>query len=86
MILRRGGSGPYSVNKSVIRLRRDQMASLLLTLAETPPHLLGYRMGVCVDFCSSKACSRRLVSSLLDELIEAMNQSSASGSTDRSLT
>ena len=37
----------YAVNKSVIRLRRDQLASLPPMLAETLPHLpgLGWELG-----------------------------------------
>ncbi len=63
----------YAVNKSVIRLRRDQMASLPPTLAETLPHLPGLQDGSVAAVCSSKGCLPPVSS--VDELIEAMNQS-----------
>ena len=63
----------YAVNKSVIRLRRDQMASLPPMLAETLPHLPGLQDGSVAAVCSSKGCLPPVSS--VDELIEAMNQS-----------
>jgi uncharacterized protein YyaL (SSP411 family) len=63
----------YAVNKSVIRLRRDQLGALPPSLAETLPHLPG--LGSEVSFavvCSGKGCLPPVSS--VDELIEAMNK------------
>ncbi|HEY6375890.1 MAG TPA: thioredoxin domain-containing protein [Edaphobacter sp.] len=64
----------YAVNKSVIRLGRDQMGALPPMLAETLPHLPGLQDGGSVAVvCSSKGCLPPVRTA--DELIEAMNQS-----------
>jgi uncharacterized protein len=63
----------YAVNKSVIRLRRDQMGALPSMLAETLPHLPGLQEGSVAVVCSSKGCLPPVRTA--DELIEAMNQS-----------
>ncbi|RSL19482.1 hypothetical protein EDE15_5151 [Edaphobacter aggregans] len=63
----------YAVNKSVIRLRRDQMGALPPMLAETLPHLPGLQEGSVAVVCSSKGCLPPVRTA--DELIEAMNQS-----------
>jgi uncharacterized protein len=64
----------YAVNKSVIRLRRDQLGALPRALAETLPHLPGLKEeGSFAVVCSGKGCLPPV--STVDELIEAMNQS-----------
>jgi uncharacterized protein YyaL (SSP411 family) len=64
----------YAVNKSVIRLRMDQLGALPPALAETLPHLPGLKDGVSVAVvCSEKGCLPPV--SKVDELIEAMNRS-----------
>jgi uncharacterized protein len=64
----------YAVNKSVIRLRREQLAELPPALAETLPHLPGLREGGSFAVvCSGKGCLPPV--STVDELIAAMNQS-----------
>ena len=63
----------YAVNKSVIRLRGDQMGALPSMLAETLPHLPGLQEGSVAVVCSSKGCLPPVRTA--DELIEAMNQS-----------
>jgi uncharacterized protein len=63
----------YAVNKSVIRLRQDQMGALPPMLAETLPHLPGLQDGSVAVVCSSKGCLPPVRTA--DELIEAMNQS-----------
>ena len=64
----------YAVNKSVIRLRRDQMETLPAVLAETLPHLPGLKEeGSFAVVCSGKGCLPPV--STVDALIEAMNQS-----------
>ena len=63
----------YAVNKSVIRLRRDQMEALPPMLAETLPRLPGLQEGSVAVVCSSKGCLPPVRTA--DELIEAMNQS-----------
>jgi uncharacterized protein YyaL (SSP411 family) len=64
----------YAVNKSVIRLRRDQLGALPPALAETLPHLPGLKgEGSFAVVCSGKGCLPPV--STVDELIEAMNQS-----------
>jgi uncharacterized protein len=64
----------YAVNKSVIRLRRDQLAALPPSLAETLPHLPGLKdsEGFAV-VCSGRGCLPPVAS--VDDLILAMNQS-----------
>jgi uncharacterized protein len=63
----------YAVNKSVIRLRRDQLGALPRALAETLPHLPGLDgEGSFAVVCSGKGCLPPV--STVDELIEAMNQ------------
>src|ERR1700761_7170991 len=64
----------YAVNKSVIRLRRDQLEALPRALAETLPHLPGLKSeGSFAVVCSGKGCLPPV--STVDELIAAMNQS-----------
>jgi uncharacterized protein YyaL (SSP411 family) len=64
----------YAVNKSVIRLRRDQLEALPRALAETLPHLPGLKgEGSFAVVCSGKGCLPPV--STVDELIEAMNKS-----------
>ena len=64
----------YAVNKSVIRLRRDQMEKLPPMLKETLPHLPGLNdAGSMAVVCSSKGCLPPVRTA--DELIAAMNQS-----------
>jgi uncharacterized protein YyaL (SSP411 family) len=64
----------YAVNKSVIRLRRDQLAALPRTLAETLPHLPGLKgEGSFAVVCNGRGCLPPV--STVDELIAAMNQS-----------
>ena len=47
----------YAVNKSVIRLRKDQLAELPPALAETLPHLPGLKNdGSFAVVCSGKGC------------------------------
>jgi len=63
----------YAVNKSVIRLRKDQLGTLPPALAETLPHLPGLQQeGSFAVVCSGKGCLPAV--SGVDELIEAMNQ------------
>jgi uncharacterized protein len=63
----------YAVNKSVIRLRRDQLDSLPPSLAETLPHLPGLKgEGSFAVVCSDNGCLPPV--STVDELIAAMNQ------------
>ncbi|HWW23449.1 MAG TPA: thioredoxin domain-containing protein [Edaphobacter sp.] len=64
----------YAVNKSVIRLRRDQMNELPPMLKETLPHLPGLNdAGSLAVVCSSKGCLPPVRT--VDELIAALNQS-----------
>jgi uncharacterized protein len=63
----------YAVNKSVIRLRRDQMDELPPMLKETLPHLPGLTEGSLAVVCSSKGCLPPVRT--VDELIAALNQS-----------
>jgi hypothetical protein len=64
----------YAVNKSVIRLRKDQLRALPPALAETLPHLPGLANdGSFAIVCSGKGCLPPV--STVDELIDAMNQS-----------
>src|SRR5271163_193619 len=64
----------YAVNKSVIRLRKDQLGTLPRALAETLPHLPGLKgEGSFAVVCNGKGCLPPV--STVDELIEAMNQS-----------
>jgi uncharacterized protein YyaL (SSP411 family) len=66
----------YAVNKSVIRLRRDQLAELPPMLAETLPYLPGLKDaagGSLAVVCSSKGCLPPVRT--VDELIAAMNGS-----------
>ena len=62
----------YAVNKSVIRLRRDQLGALPRALAETLPHLPKME-GSFAILCNGKGCLPPVRN--VDELIEAMNQS-----------
>ncbi|MCU1318527.1 MAG: hypothetical protein JWP98_45, partial [Edaphobacter sp.] len=64
----------YAVNKSVIRLRRDQLAELPPMLAETLPHLPGLQeAGSIAVVCSERGCLPPVRTA--DELIAAINQS-----------
>jgi uncharacterized protein len=63
----------YAVNKSVIRLRKDQLGALPPSLAETLPHLPGLGgEGSFAVVCTAKGCQPPV--SGVDELIEAMNK------------
>jgi len=63
----------YAVNKSVIRLRKDQLGALPPSLAETLPHLPGLKgEGSFAVVCSGNGCLPPVSS--VDELIEAMNK------------
>jgi uncharacterized protein len=64
----------YAVNKSVIRLRRDQLERLPPMLKETLPYLPGLKdEGSLAVVCSHKGCLPPVRT--VDELIAAMNQS-----------
>jgi len=63
----------YAVNKSVIRLRRDQLSSLPPALAETLPHLPGINgTGSIAVVCTGRGCLPP--ARTVDELTEAMNK------------
>ncbi|HEY0306584.1 MAG TPA: thioredoxin domain-containing protein [Acidobacteriaceae bacterium] len=63
----------FAVNKSVIRLRRDQLGSLPPALAETLPHLPGIETGKsCAVVCSGNTCMPPVTA--IEELMEALNQ------------
>jgi uncharacterized protein YyaL (SSP411 family) len=63
----------YAVNKSVIRLRREQLVALPPMLAETLPYLPGLKDGGSFAVvCSGKGCLPPV--STVDELILVMNQ------------
>jgi uncharacterized protein YyaL (SSP411 family) len=63
----------YAVNKSVVRLRRDQLEALPRALAETLPHLPGLKgEGSFAVVCSGTGCLPPV--STVDELIATMNQ------------
>jgi uncharacterized protein YyaL (SSP411 family) len=62
----------YAVNKSVIRLTREQLKTLPPALAETLPHLPKME-GSFAILCNGKGCLPPVRT--VDELIEAMNQS-----------
>jgi uncharacterized protein len=61
----------YAVNKSVVRLRRDQLKALPPALAETLPHLPKIE-GSFAALCNGKGCLPPVKT--VDELIEAMNK------------
>lgn len=62
----------YVVNKSVVRLRRDQMGSLPPVLAETLPHLPELKGGRSFAvLCNGKGCLPPV--NTVDDLIAAMN-------------
>ena len=61
----------YAVNKSVVRLRREQLSALPPALAETLPHLPGIEGSVAV-ICTGRGCLPPVRS--VDELIATMNQ------------
>jgi uncharacterized protein YyaL (SSP411 family) len=64
----------YAVNKSVIRLRRDQLGALPPMLAETLPHLPGLMdAGSIAVVCSGNRCLPPVKTA--DELVAALNQS-----------
>jgi uncharacterized protein YyaL (SSP411 family) len=65
----------YAVNKSVIRFRREHLASLPLALAETLPHLPDLKNASSGSFavvCNGKGCLPPVRT--VDELITTMNQ------------
>jgi uncharacterized protein len=63
----------YAVNKSVVRLRKDQLGALPPSLAETLPHLPGLKgEGSFAVVCSGNGCLPPVSSA--DELIEAMSK------------
>ncbi len=62
----------YAVNKSVIRLTREQLKALPPALAETLPHLPKMECSFAV-LCNGKGCLPPVKT--VDELIEAMNKS-----------
>ena len=63
----------YAVNKSVVRLRKDQLGTLPPALAETLPHLPGLQdEGSFAVVCSGKGCLPPVTT--VDELMGAMNQ------------
>jgi len=62
----------YVVNKSVVRLRRDQLGSLPPVLAETLPHLPELKgKGSFAVLCNGKGCLPPV--NAVDDLIAAMN-------------
>jgi uncharacterized protein YyaL (SSP411 family) len=64
----------YAVNKSVIRLRKDQLSALPPSLAETLPHLPALKDGESFAVvCSGNTCQPPV--STVDQLIEVMNRS-----------
>ena len=62
----------YAVNKSVVRLRREQLKSLPPALAATLPQLPKMK-GSFAMLCNGKGCLPPVTT--VDELIEAMNKS-----------
>jgi uncharacterized protein YyaL (SSP411 family) len=60
----------YAVNKSVVRLSREQLATLPKALAETLPHV-PTKTGSFAMVCNGKGCFPPVTT--VDELIEAMN-------------
>jgi hypothetical protein len=62
----------YAVNKSVIRLTREQLKALPPAMAETLPHLPKMEGSFAV-LCNGKGCLPPVKT--VDELIEAMNMS-----------
>lgn len=62
----------YAVNKSVVRLRKEQLSALPPVLAETLPHLPGINDGSVAVICTGRGCLPPVRS--VDELIAAMNQ------------
>ena len=65
----------YAVNKSVVRLHKDQLSHLPPSLAETLPHLPGLKdaAGSIAVVCTGKGCLPPVRTA--DELIESLNQS-----------
>ncbi len=62
----------YAVNKSVVRLRKDQLSTLPQALAETLPHLPALKLeGSFAVVCSGRGCLPPVSS--VDELTQAMN-------------
>jgi len=61
----------YAVNKSVVRLRKDQLDALPPALAETLPHL-PQRAGSFATICTGRGCLPPVQT--VDELIAAINQ------------
>jgi uncharacterized protein YyaL (SSP411 family) len=65
----------YAVNKSVVRLHRDQLSHLPPALAETVPHLPGLKdaAGSIAVVCTGRGCLPPVRTA--DELAELLNQS-----------
>jgi len=65
----------YTANKSVIRLRRDQLDALPPSLAETVPHLPGVKeaTGSFAVVCTGRGCLPPVKTA--EELVAALNQS-----------
>jgi len=63
----------FAVNKSVIRLRHDQLGALPPTLAETLPHLPGIQTGKsCAVVCSGNVCLPPVTD--MEHLITSLNE------------
>lgn len=62
----------YAVNKSVVRLRKEQLSALPPALAETLPHLPGIDDRSVAVICTGRGCLPPVHT--VDELIAAMNQ------------
>ncbi len=64
----------FAVNKSVIRLRHDQLGALPPALAETLPHLPGIQAGKsCAVICSGNACLPPVTD--IQQLLASLNHS-----------
>ena len=65
----------YAVNKSVVRLQKDQLSHLPPALAETLPHLPGLKhaAGSIAVVCTARGCLPPVRTA--DELVESLNQS-----------
>jgi hypothetical protein len=64
----------FAVNKSVVRLRHDQLGALPPSLAETLPHLPGIQTGKsCAVVCSGNTCLPPVMD--IEQLLANLNQS-----------